>query len=245
MTEEKIRQNTYDQFADQYAQSQKRSTEEFSWNHDLVIPNLLQVVGDVAGLFVLDAGCGEGVVSRYLADRGAKVTGIDISQRLVELAKSQNNTINYQVCDLSVSLPQYFQAFDLVASNLVLNDVPDYRGFARTLGEVTKPQGRAVLSFTNPYSAVMREKVQSYFDSGYATLYPWGDSKIYHFHRTMQDYISAFYEAGFLLKSLSDVQMTEEMVARLPDSNRKLAHFPMYHRFPFFVILEFIKPIQT
>ena len=55
MTEEKIRQNTYDQFADQYAQSQQRTTEEFSWNHDLVIPKLLQVVGDVAGLFVLDA----------------------------------------------------------------------------------------------------------------------------------------------------------------------------------------------
>ena len=39
---------------------------------------------------------------------------------------------------------------------------------------------------------------------------------------------------------LPDVQMTAEMVARLPDSNRTLPWFAMYDRFPFFVILEFV-----
>ena len=80
MNSEEIQQNTYDQFADQYAQSQKRPDEEtFSWNHDLVIPQLLNVVGDVKDLTVMDAGCGEGIVSRYLADRGAKVVAMDVS----------------------------------------------------------------------------------------------------------------------------------------------------------------------
>ena len=163
--------------------------------------------------------------------------------RLIELAKAQDfqSDIRYEVHDLSQPLPQYKQHFDMVVSNQVLNDVPNYKGFADTLGTVTKLGGRLILSFTNPYSAVMRKKVDSYFDSGEAVLYEWSNMKIYHFHRTMEDYITAFWKAGFMLKRLSDVQMPQEMVARLPSSSRALPQFPMYHRFPFFVILGFVK----
>jgi 2-polyprenyl-3-methyl-5-hydroxy-6-metoxy-1,4-benzoquinol methylase len=244
MKPDKLQQNTYEQFADQYAQSMKRQDEEkFSWNHDLVIPYLLNVAGEVDDLTVLDAGCGEGIVSRYLADRGANVVAIDVSPRLIELAKAQDlqDRITYEVHDLSHPLPRYRQTFDITVSNLVLNDVPDHKGFADTLGTVTKPGGRLIISCTNPYSAVMREKVHSYFDSGEAVPYAWGDVKIYHFHRTMEDYITAFWQAGFMLKSLSDVQMTQDLVAKLPSSSKELPWFQMYHRFPFFLILEFLK----
>lgn len=79
----------YDQIAAQYAQSQQRSGDDaFSWNHDLVIPKLLQIAGDVTRSVVLDAGCGEGIVARYLAAQGVTVVGIDISARLIELAQA-------------------------------------------------------------------------------------------------------------------------------------------------------------
>jgi hypothetical protein len=56
----------------------------------------------------------------------------------------------------------------------------------------------------------------------------------------MEDYVAAFRNAGYLLRTLSDVHMDEAMVARLPDTNRT-PWFHLYHRFPFFVILEFVK----
>jgi len=239
-----VAHSTYDQIAEQYAQSQQRPVEGgFSWNHDLVIPHLLKVAGDVAGLTVLDAGCGDGIVARYLTAHGAIVVGVDISSGLIQLAEAQNEQkqIRYLVHDLSRPLLQYAQHFDLVVSNLVLNDVADYQGFAATLGTLIKANGRLILSLTNPYSAVMREKVENYFDSGTATPYPWGGGQVYHFHRTMQEYMTAFRRAGFLLNSLTDIQMTEAMVAQLPAANREFPWFPMYHRFPFFVILEFIQ----
>jgi len=239
-----FQQSTYDQYADQYAQSLKRPDEEtFSWNLDLVIPHMLDGVGDIAGRRVMDAGCGEGIVSRLLAERGAHVVGVDLSPRFIALAQAQDSSdqITYHVHDLSQPMPQYERAFELVASNLVLNDVADYRGFAATLGSVTQARGRLVLSFTNPYSAVMRDKVESYFDSGEAVPYSWGDGQIYHFHRPMQDYMTAFREAGFLLRSLVDVEMTEAMVAKLPPSSQEMPWFSMYHRFPFFVVLEFVR----
>lgn len=238
------RENCYERIADQYAESMRRVDEEtFSWNHDLVVPQLLNIVGDVRGRSVLDAGCGEGIVARHLVNRGADVTAVDVSPQLIAHGQAQDgeNRIKWAVHDLSLPNPPVNEKFDVVVSNLVLNDVVDFRGFIRTIGNLTKNGGRAILSLTNPYSAPMREKAHSYFDSGKATPYAWAEPKVYHFHRTMQDYVSAFREAGFLLSSLTDVQMTKEMVSKLPDSSRELPWFSMYHRYPFFLILEFVK----
>lgn len=93
--------NTYDEYASQYAELMSR--QEARAEPDSTMRQFLQVVGDVSGLDVLDAGCGEGRVARILAGRGAHVTAIDISPRLIELARAKDpeGVILYQVADLS------------------------------------------------------------------------------------------------------------------------------------------------
>ena len=232
-----LQHNTYDQYADEYAALlQQWGSSEYSLYHNLVIPQMLQFLGDVAGRTVLDAGCGEGFLARLLASQGAHVTAVDISSRLVELAQTQHATgeVRYLVQDLSKGFAEGKQLFDLVVSNFVLNDVYDYIGYINTLGEVTKLGSRVVLSMNNPYSAVMRAKTQSYYDSGAATLYE-GLSKagvrVYYFHRTLEDYITAFREAGFLLRSLSDLRATSPIPA----------HIVPEERMPFVIVLELVK----
>ena len=106
----KLQQNTYDQFADTYAQSyaQPRTTG-FNANLDLVIPRLVEVVGRVDGLTVLDAGCGEGIVSRSLVGTATRMIGIDIVPQLIAYACERDRTqaITYEVHDLSRPLPCY------------------------------------------------------------------------------------------------------------------------------------------
>ena len=104
--------------------------------------------------------------------------------------------------------------FDLVVSNFVLNDVPDYKGFIATLGSVTRVGGRLVLAMNNPSSAVHREKVEHYFDSGTSIVY--AGIKVFYYHRTMEDFIEAFRESRFLLRRLSDVCPTEETLRADP-----------------------------
>ena len=163
----KLQQHTYDQFADTSAQAyaQPRPTG-FHANLDLVIPRLVEVVGSVDGLTVLDAGCGEGIVSRALVGTATRVVGIDIVPQLLAYARARDLThaITYAVHDLSRPLPHYQHTFDLIASHLVLNDVPDDHGFITTVSASLKPRGRIVLSLNNPYSALLREKVANYFD---------------------------------------------------------------------------------
>lgn len=232
--------NTYDQFASQYTAMITAQEKAGAQSSPIMAP-FLQVVGDVSGLRVLDAGCGEGYLSRILHQRGADVTGIDISAPLVDIAhtKESADQIHYQVADLSQPLPDYQEHFDLVTSFFVLNDIYDYRGFLMTLGSVLKPAGRLVLFMNNPYSFVVRSFVTDYFASNLA--YPYlglADLgvKVYFYQRTMEEYLDASFAAGFQLQRLVDVSTPDGKFKRREDSL-----LPKGYDFPYFTILSFVK----
>src|SRR5882762_10601776 len=56
------------------------------YRNELTDPAMLHLIGEPAGLEILDAGCGEGYLSRILAKKGANATGIDSSTKLIEAA---------------------------------------------------------------------------------------------------------------------------------------------------------------
>jgi 2-polyprenyl-3-methyl-5-hydroxy-6-metoxy-1,4-benzoquinol methylase len=241
MSETDKQRNAYDALADAYATAYSDSQQtHFNYNRDLVLPRLLDIVGSVHNLTILDAGCGEGIVSRSFGNAN-RIVGIDLSPRLIRYASERDTTkqIDYLVHDLSLPLPQYRHTFDLAVSNLVLNDVPDYIGFLTTIHDVLKPNGRFVLSMNNPYSAVVRQKVDNYFDS--AAIAEYGFGAVYYYHRTMEAYVTAFRHAGFMIQGLYDLHMSEEMVARLPEKNRHFPWYSLYHRFPFIIILDLLR----
>src|SRR6187397_2638015 len=62
---------------------------------------MLEVVGDVRGKDVIDLGCGEGRFSRMLAERGARMTGIDLCETMIAAAKeSRVADENYALNDM-------------------------------------------------------------------------------------------------------------------------------------------------
>jgi SAM-dependent methyltransferase len=237
--------NTYDEFASQYA-DMMAAQEEVGVAAGSAMSRFLEVVGAVSGLTVLDAGCGEGYLSRMLAQRGANVTGIDISPRLVEMARAKDpdGASTYQVADLSQPLPAYQAHFDLVASYFVLNDVYDYEGFLATLSAALKPAGRLVIFMNNPYSLVARNHVTDYFAASgqrfpYRGLTEEG-VKVFFWHRTMEEYLSACFAVGFQLERLVDVPTPEGSFKRRSDTL-----IPEGYHFPFFTILNLIKAQQN
>src|ERR1051326_5295582 len=80
--------NTYDECAPQYT-AMITAQEKAGVQSSPIMSPFLQVVGQVSGLTVLDAGCGEGYLSRILVKLGANVTGIDISAPLIEIARTK------------------------------------------------------------------------------------------------------------------------------------------------------------
>ena len=127
------RTSDYDDYSAEYAASVGQQEQGGVAGDPFgILPRLLELLGDVAGRSVLDAGCGEGYLARVLTANGARVTGIDLSPRLIAMAREKDTEgqIEYRVGDLSQPLPDHVDRFDAVASYLVLNDVEDYRGFA-------------------------------------------------------------------------------------------------------------------
>jgi 2-polyprenyl-3-methyl-5-hydroxy-6-metoxy-1,4-benzoquinol methylase len=233
-------QTAYDPFAVQYAAMVERR-EAAGIEADPVVPRLLEQIGDVAGLQVLDAGCGEGYLSRLLAERGAHVTGIDISPRLIELARAKDpaGTIDYRLADLSRPLPECAASFDLVASHFVLNDLEDYRGFLATLGAAARPGARVVLSLNNPYSFVVRGHIRDYFDTGKPVTYRGMAQQgvaVHFYQRTLEQYLDACFDAGLSLRKLVDVPTPEGSFLR-----QSGILIPEGHHFPFFTILRLKK----
>jgi len=174
---------------------------------------LLDLLGDLEGKMVLDAGCGPGVLARVMAARGARVTGIDLSPRLVAMAREQDpdGAIDYHVGDLSETQPDLEGAFDAIGRYLVLNDVERYREFATTLATLVRSGGRIALAFNNPYSSIVRGHVDDYFASGTMGTYlgMWEKGiKARYYHRTLEEYLDAFLDAGLRLIRLVDVPDT-------------------------------------
>lgn len=232
--------NTYDEFAAEYTKMVVKR-EEAGIESDPIMPRFLELIGDVSGLTVLDAGCGEGYLARLLARRGAQVTGIDIAANLVQLAreKTVDGQITYEEADLSRPLPAYERSFDLIASHLVMNDVPDYQGFLQTLGTVVKPGGRLVFSMNSPYSFVIRGHITDYFDTGKAFSYRGMAEqgvKVYFYQRTLEQYLDACFAAGFQLQRLLDIPTPEGTFKRRPDTL-----IPRGYHFPLFMVLSFVK----
>jgi len=232
-----------DEHATEYA-SLIRTRDEWGFSPylDLVVPALLKVAGKVQGKKVLDTCCGEGFFARFLTSRGAHVVGVDISENLLDMAKQEEKRekrgIVYLTHDLTQPLPQYAGHFDIITCNLALNHMPDISSFIKNVTNMLRLEGRFVISMNNPYSAVIRDKVTNYFDSGrskvYSGLASSGVPALYY-HRTLEEYFREFKRNGLYLRTLQDVKPSPEQLASGSPKPKK------FHKFPFFMVLELVK----
>ncbi len=75
------------------------------------------------GCSVLDVGCGGGIKSKYIAEREFKVTGIDFSEKMIEIAQRENPNLDFAVVDV-YNIDQYPKTFDAIFAQAVLLHIP-------------------------------------------------------------------------------------------------------------------------
>ena len=123
------------------------------YRNELTDPAMLKAIGQTAGLAVLDAGCGEGYLSRILARNGATVTGVDSSARLIEAARTQSATdvlpVSFDVASVD-ELPYQDKTFDLVVCNHLINDLYDPGKPISEFARVLRSDGRLIILMLHP-----------------------------------------------------------------------------------------------
>lgn len=122
---------------------------------------ILDLIGDVAGLAVLDVGCGDGELAVELSCRGATVTGIDASPSMIEAARvraeRQGAKVVFELATAS-SLPFRSDKFDKVTAVTVLCFVEDAGLVLQEIARILKPGGNVIIGELGKWSLWAAER---------------------------------------------------------------------------------------
>lgn len=177
-------------------------------------PVVLEVLGDVAGLEVLDAACGTGRYALLLARRGARVSGIDASKDMLAHARRKADELGLAV-DLRLGdvarLPFPDGSFDLAICALAFCHWPDIRPAVAELARVLRPGGRLIVSDFHPFCLLVGWRTALHRPE--ATY--WIEN---HSHLT-EEYVQALLDAGFTLTDLQESVVDERAAPILSDED--------------------------
>ncbi|MEL7130347.1 MAG: class I SAM-dependent methyltransferase [Pseudomonadota bacterium] len=198
-------------------------------------PAMRKQIGDVAGLCVLDAGCGPGFLVRDLLAAGAsKVVGFDISPAMIALAKSRvGHAATLFIADLAKPLATLQNgSFDLVVSSLAMDYVRDWCAPLGEFRRVLKPGGRLVMSVQHPMGAYKWFKPQSAFGVQYceASWRGFTDKPVIvpDYYRSFEEVINPILSMGFRLRCLKETQPVPELKAIDPRKYKRGSEFPTF-----------------
>lgn len=229
MSDRPIALEAYEELADAYAAAVDTKPHNAYYER----PATLSLLPDIAGKRVLDAGCGPGVYSEWLLNRGAEVVAIDSSPRMVALANERTGgRAAVRVADLNAPLTFLEEAsFDVVVSPLVLEYVRDWRATFSEFRRVLVPGGSLVVSVTHPFFDYTYFKSTSYFETERVSS-EWSgfgrQVQMPSYRRSLEETLNPFAEAGFVITRVLEPKPTEQFKAADPKHYEELVQQPCF-----------------
>jgi SAM-dependent methyltransferase len=195
---QKSAKTLYDKISAKYLINRRLAVSDYT-----EVPAVLSLAGDVRGKRVLDAGCGPGRHAGKLLAKGADVTGIDISEEMVNIAREH-----------CLQQGRFFQAdfertefeagaFDLIIASLSLMYARDIRPVIKKFGDWLTPDGRLVFSLYHPVRFFQKIADFNFSKSRKVWIHLEGcDVTVFNYYHPMEKYFDALQESGFEVKKL-------------------------------------------
>lgn len=203
-----VRASAYDSFAEGYTAENETSL----FNAYYERPAMLELAGDVTGRRILDAGCGSGPLFAALRDRGAIVTGIDVSAGMLKQARRRLGAdADLRVADLADPLLFPDSAFDDVVASLSLHYLKDWGPTLAEMRRVLAPGGRLIVSVDHPFASFLTQRLaggpSNYFETRHRTEeWTMGEqtARLSFWDRPLHAMTDAFTAAGFRIDVISE-----------------------------------------
>ena len=205
-------------------------------NSALEIPALAALLPPVAGLRVVDLGCGEGELAvRIAAADATAVTGVDLSASMLSRAR-EHVSVRYVQTDIAVfDLPA--GSVDLVVSSLALHYVEDFDGLVARIARWLSSGGQFVFSIEHPVITAPLEAadlvIDDYFDEGLRQR-SWFVDGVQKYHRTVSSLLMTLRRHGFSLLAVEEPQPTAIQVETHP-------HLAIHRRRPPLLLVSAVR----
>ena len=113
----------------------------------------IEQCAQLAGRTVLDVGCGGGILAEAMVDRGAEVTGIDLAEKALKVAKlhllESGRAVTYRAISAEALAAESPASFDVVTCTEMLEHVPNPASTVAACAQLVKPGGSLVFSTIN------------------------------------------------------------------------------------------------
>lgn len=217
---------SYEAIAGKYAQT----VDGKPWNAYYERPAVLSLLPALENTRVLDAGCGSGWYSEYLAAHGAEVTAFDLNPEFVALTRTRAGArAKVLQADLAQALDFAGDGeFDLVVCPLVMHYLREWQPAFLEFHRVLKPRGLLVFSTHHPFMDWKLHNREDYFkleklDDEWA-----GVGKVQYFRRPLTTISGDLDAAGFCIERLLEPQPTEDFRRANPEGFERLMKNPWF-----------------
>ncbi len=219
--------DAYDSMAEAYAAAIEENPRSTYYER----PAVMELLPDVSGRRVLDAGCGPGVMMEWLLTQGADVVGVDVSANMLKLAEQRvGDAAVLHMADLEEPMPFLADSsFDVILTSGTLGYVRDWLAVFREFSRVLKPGGCVVFSVGHPCSEYTLNETDDYFSTELRE-YTWrglGDPIVVPcYRRPLSHMIDPMVRAGFSIERMVEPVPTEEFAEVNPEEYAQLVRRP-------------------
>ncbi len=233
-------QNIYDNqtFFEGY---KKIRENEANANNLFEIPALFSMLPDLKDKTILDLGCGFGEHCKRFVENGAKkVIGIDISEKMLEIAKQENADSKITYINMPMeNISKLNDKFDIVISSLAFHYVEDFSGVVKNIFDMLNENGVFLFSQENPLCTCFSGGNRWTKDENGNKLYinlsnygiegeresSWFVDNVKKYHRTFSTIINTLIETGFTIEKMIEPLPTEDLLKKYPEY-KDLFHKP-------------------
>jgi SAM-dependent methyltransferase len=229
---EPVAYDAYQKLADAYADLIDTKPHNAFYDR----PAMLSLIPNIDGKHVLDAGCGPGAYAQEFVSRGARVTGIDVSDHMLARATQRlekeisANRVQLHQVDVSQPLSMFgAESFDLVNAALCLDYVEDWRSVFREFYRLLNPNGKVVFSCGHPAFEAEYYQTSQYFSVEPVECLWKGfgiEIQMPSFRRSLEEITTPVIQAGFVLEKIHEPLPTEDFRKADPIRYRRLLHRP-------------------